>query len=201
MESHEHAACIAALKCRNASVEMNARWIAAGRDPWHTRFGVHVGDTVVGNVGSSDRIDYTVIGSTVNIASRLEGLNKFYGTHVLASGQVADACSGGFLFRKVDHSLPKGAIHPLDIYELIGTVEGPPELRVTQVQQTLVAEWATAYDVYAGRDWFRAQDAMEAFAGKYPDDGVVRIYLERIIAFLIEPPPADWDGIMRFQTK
>jgi adenylate cyclase len=88
--------------------------------PWHTRFGIHVGEAVLGNVGSSDRIDYTAIGDNVNIAARLEGLNKYYGSSILTSGQIAKACSDEFLFRHVDRTQPKGVGHPLDIFELLG---------------------------------------------------------------------------------
>ncbi len=122
---HEHAACLSALECRAASRRLNARWIDQGMPPWHTRFGVHVGEAVLGNVGSSDRIDYTAIGDNVNIAARLEGLNKYYGSSILVSGQIAAICSDEFLFRHVDRSQPKGVGRPLDIFELLGTHQRP----------------------------------------------------------------------------
>jgi len=96
-----------------------------GLPPWHTRLGIHVGEAVLGNVGASDRIDYTAIGDTVNIAARLEALNKYYGTGILASGQIVDVCSTEFLFRRIDRSQPKGAGKPLDVYELLGIMSGP----------------------------------------------------------------------------
>ena len=124
IKRHEHAACITALECRAASRRLNARWIDKGLPPWHTRFGVHVGEAVLGNVGSSDRIDYTAIGDNVNIAARLEGLNKYYGSSILVSGQIATVCSDKFLFRHVDRSQPKGVGRPLDIFELLGALDG-----------------------------------------------------------------------------
>jgi adenylate cyclase len=182
-------------------MRLNARWIADGRPAWYTRFGVHVGEAVLGNVGSSDRIDYTAIGDTVNIASRLEGLNKYYGTNILTSGQIAGACSGDFLFRRIDRSLPKGAGAPLDIFELLGMIDGPEEHRVTPTMAKLVLDWTKVYEVYASQDWLHALDTLEAFAGSYPDDLVARIYIDRVIEFLLEPPPKEWDGIMRFNKK
>ncbi|MEQ9448618.1 MAG: adenylate/guanylate cyclase domain-containing protein, partial [Rhodospirillaceae bacterium] len=201
IKRYEHAACLTALKCRNAAEQLSAKWTKEGRTPWHTRFGVHAGEAVVGNVGAADRIDYTVIGDTVNIASRLEGLNKFYGTRILASGPIVEACADEFLFRRVDRSLPKGAGKPLEIYELLGLFEGPDELRVSPADAKLVVDWSHAYEVYAARDWFKALDAIESFLEQYPDDGVAKIYLDRILEFLIEPPMPDWDGIMRFSKK
>jgi adenylate cyclase len=200
-DKYECAACMAALKCRIASKHLSAQWRKDGRLPWITRFGVHAGDAVVGNVGSSDRIDYTVIGDTVNIASRLEGLNKYYGTNILVSGQIADACADELLFRRVDHSLPKGAVKPLEILELLGMFDGPDEFRIKPEQAKLVVDWNEAYEVYASRNWVEALDAVENFLIQYPEDGVAAIYLERIMEFLIEPPDESWDGIKRFAKK
>jgi adenylate cyclase len=95
----------------------------------------------LGNVGSSDRIDYTAMGDTVNIAARLEALNKYYGSSILVSGQIAAVCSNEFLFRHVDCSQPKGVGHPLDIFELLGTIEGAGEFRVTPAMTKLVQDW------------------------------------------------------------
>jgi adenylate cyclase len=198
---HEHAACLSALECRAASRRLNARWIDQGLPPWHTRFGVHVGEAVLGNVGSSDRIDYTAIGDNVNIAARLEGLNKYYGSSILVSGQIAAVCSDEFLFRHVDRSQPKGVGRPLDIFELLGTLDGPEEFRITPGMTKLVQDWDRVYEVYAGRDWLRALDALEAFADHYPDDVLAGIYLDRVVGFMLEPPSETWDGIIHFSKK
>lgn len=200
-ENYEYVACFAALKCRAASERLSAEWKKQGRIGWYTRFGVHAGDAVVGNVGSSDRIDFTAIGDPVNIASRLEGLNKFYKTSILVSGPVVEACAEKFLFRYVDRSLPKGAGAPLDIYEPIGLYDGPDEFRVSDQNITFVKDWDEALADYRNRNWVKALDAMESFAKRYSDDGVARIYLERIIEYIANPPSDDWDGIIRFNQK
>jgi adenylate cyclase len=198
---HEGLACAAALECHAASARLNARWAAKGLPAWRTRFGIHVGEAVLGNVGSSDRIDYTAIGNNVNIAARLEGLNKFYGTSILAGGPIVDVCSNEFLFRRIDRTQPKGVGHPLDIFELLGTIDGPDEFRCTQATRQRVQDWNRVYEVYASCDWLRSLDALEAFADVYPDDVLAGIYLDRVVGFILEPPREGWDGIIRFSKK
>src|SRR5260370_7930562 len=112
-----------ARECRAASRRLNTHWVDDGRPAWHTRFGVHVGDAVLGNVGSSDRIDYTAMGDTVNIAARLQGLNKYYRSSILVSGQIAAVCSNEFLFLHVDCSQPNGLPHPLTIFQPLTTTQ------------------------------------------------------------------------------
>jgi adenylate cyclase len=201
VERHEHAACLTALKCRAASERLNARWLKDGLPPWHTRFGLHVGEAVLGNVGSSDRIDYTAIGNTVNIASRLEGLNKFYGTSILASGPVAAACADEFLFRRLDRSLPKGSGDPLEIFELLAAIDGPDEFCATPAMTRLVRDWNNFLEIYASQAWQPALEALDVFAREHRSDMVAGLYRGRIIEFLREPPPAGWDGVTRFDQK
>jgi adenylate cyclase len=198
---HEHTACTTALECRVASRHLNKRWSDRGLPAWHTRFGVHVGEAVLGNVGSSDRIDYTAIGDNVNVAARLEGLNKFYGTSILVSGQIATICSDEFLFRRVDRSQPKGVGHALDIFELLGAINGPDEISVTPAMTKFIDDWNQVYEVYASRDWMRTIDALEAFADAHPEDVLAGIYLDRVVAFLLEPPSETWDGAIQFSRK
>jgi adenylate cyclase len=198
---HEHTACATALECLAASRRLNARWTDRGLRAWHTRFGVHVGEAVLGNVGSSDQIDYTAIGENVNIAARLEGLNKFYGSSILVSGQIATICSGEFLFRRVDRSRPKGVGYPLDIFELLGKTDGSDEFRVTAAMTKLTQDWHEVYEVYASQDWLRALDSLEAFADAYPDDVLAGVYLDRVVGFMLEPPSEAWDGVVHFSKK
>ena len=118
-----------------------------------------------------------------------------------SSGRIEAICSNEFLFRHIDRGQPKGVGHPLDIFELLGAIDGPDEFRISPVMTKLVQDWNHVYDVYASRDWLRALDTLEAFADEYPDDVLASIYLDRVVGFILEPPSETWDGIIHFSKK
>jgi adenylate cyclase len=192
---HASAAARAVLACRDWSNAQNERWAKEGTPILYTRFGLHLGDAVVGNVGSSDRMDYTVVGASINLGSRIEGLNKIYGTQVLISQPVVDAIGDAFVHRPVDRVLPKGAVNPLDVHELVGGAEVEPK-----VAERCVA-WRLFYAIYLGRDWRAATTALYRFRERHGSDALTEIYGERLRRFQAEPPAADWDGVIRYTQK
>jgi adenylate cyclase len=116
---HVARACRAALAAKAAGERLNAAFEAEGLNPFFTRFGIHVGEAVVGNVGSTERMNYTALGNTVNLAARLEGLNKQTGTAVLASEDVVMRVRDQFEFRALDAVVAKGMTKETRIFELI----------------------------------------------------------------------------------
>jgi adenylate cyclase len=198
-------ACTALLKCRAASEALNAELRVNSFPAFHTRFGLHCGETIVGNVGSSDRMNYTAVGATVNIASRLEGLNKFYGTQILVSGVIRDRAGSGFLMRPVDLVLPKGAETPIEIHELVTTVPGnealPESMWADEQIQALCKEWEDAYKIYLARDWGSARSAFEAIHGRFPHDPLIRVFIERCRDFEVNPPEPSWNGVTEVKEK
>ncbi len=118
-DDHCERACRAALLSRKANERINREFEAEGLPAFHTRYGIHVGDAVVGNVGSSERMNYTILGSIVNLAARLEGLNKDYGTDILISETVYERVKGRFHGRFVGSVVAKGMLAETRIYELI----------------------------------------------------------------------------------
>ncbi len=119
-DDHVANACAAVLACIEANRDLNAEFEREGWPAYHTRFGLHVGEVVVGNIGSADRMNYTVLGASVNLAARLESLNKNYQTTALVSEAVKQRVEGRFAFRAVDRIKPKGFAAEFQVYELVG---------------------------------------------------------------------------------
>jgi adenylate cyclase len=119
---HVARACRAALSAKAAGERLNAAFEAEGLKPFFTRFGIHVGEAVVGNVGSTERMNYTALGNTVNLAARLEGLNKQVGTAILASEDVVMRVRDQFAFRALDAVVAKGMTKETRIFELVGAL-------------------------------------------------------------------------------
>jgi adenylate cyclase len=117
---HVERACRAALAARLAGERLNSQFEAEGLKPFFTRFGIHVGDAVVGNLGSTERMNYTALGNTVNLAARLEGLNKQFGTVILVSEDVYLRVQQHFQFRAVESVIAKGMTKETRVFELVG---------------------------------------------------------------------------------
>jgi len=194
----DHAAdgCRAILACRDWSNAQNERWAREGTPVLYTRFALHLGDAIVGNVGSSDRMDYTVVGATINLGSRIEGLNKVYGTQVLITHPVAQAIGSRFVHRPVDRVLPKGAVHPLDVHELVGAA-GDVDARTVDRCKA----WSAFYVRYLGHQWDACAEELATFVAHFGEDTLTRVYAERLRVFKANPPTPDWDGVMRYTTK
>ena len=119
---HIERACRAALAGKAACEKLNAQFETEGLTPFFTRFGIHVGEAVVGNLGSTERMNYTALGNTVNLASRLEGLNKQFGTTILVSEDVHARVQNRFQFKAVQSVIAKGMSKETRIFELMGAL-------------------------------------------------------------------------------
>jgi adenylate cyclase len=185
---HARMACRAALRCRDAGRELARTPEWAELPPFETRFGLHCDTALVGHFGAPDRMNYTAIGDAVNLASRLEGLNKVYGTSIIAGASIAAAAREHFDFRLLDLVAVKGKSQAVRIYELIGEKRALPPA---------ILEYERAFEAYLARD-FAAAISMLA---SHKDDAPSAVLLERCHRQLLDPPPPEWDGVYVAKEK
>jgi adenylate cyclase len=142
-------------------------------------------------MGYQERLSYTAIGDVVNLASRLEGLNRHYGTRILISETTHELVHREFLTRPVDYVAVRGRKAGVKVYELLG-------LRQEAGSELLgwVSLCEEAHGMYLSRDWNRAKARFEAAVAARPQDGAARLLAERCAAYAQEPPPEDWTGFV-----
>lgn len=172
-------ACQATLACRKQVEIMNAEWLQAGKSLFPTRFGLHSGIAIVGNMGSSDRLNYTAIGDTVNLAARLETINKIYHTEIVVSQAIYEKCANQFLFRPLDIVQVKGKLQPTAIYELVAGKEGSVDFPPTSQQIELCELSRKAFLTYQQQDFNHAMDLFKKILALFPEDGMAKIYIHR----------------------
>ncbi len=172
---HAKRACTTALAMREKLPEFNAGLVQQGLDPIDFRVGIASGKVMVGNIGSSDRFNYTVLGDTVNLASRLEGTSKEYGTHILVAEPTYLAVGDDFIFRKVDRIAVKGKTEGILIYELLARKSDTTFDRVPYVH------YEQALDIYFSGDYLRAG---KLFEEQMAGDPVAAIMVQRCLELL-----------------
>lgn len=191
----ERAAVEAALDARQALVAFNEEVAAGefGRAAIGTRVGIACGEAIVGNMGSATRLNYTVIGDVVNLASRLESANNHYGTGLIVTEAVARCLPAEIVTRFLDRVVVKGKRESVPIYEVVGRAAA-----LDAARRSALAGFAAAVALYHGRAFAAAE---VAFAALDQADPVVLLYRQRAAAALAEPPPADWDGRHELRAK
>jgi adenylate cyclase len=195
-EEPDHAvrACRAALEMAMRLEELRAEFTGRGWPQLYIGIGINTGMAAVGNMGSELRYAYTAMGDAVNLASRLEGLNKEYGTRILVSESTFAQLPGNeFRLRKLDWIRVQGRARPVLIYELmaIQSREG----------HALAAAFERALDTYVRREWDAAAEAFGEITARWREDGPSRIFLVRVNEYRAAPPPPEWDGVHVMKSK
>jgi len=192
----EHA-CAAALEIEAAIKKLNARWLAENSDQLKTRIGINTGISLIGNFGSSDRFNYTAVGDSVNLASRLEGLNKIYGSEVIVSESTVAVAGKSFIFRPLDLVAVKGRKKSVRIFQLLGRADDPKAELFKHLAQ--MAE--KALESYLNRQWRESYEQFQQILDVLPEDAAAEMYLTRCRELHDRPPGPDWDGVFRVLHK
>jgi len=179
-------ACRAAVDMQEDLEALRAEFRAEGLPEIRMRVGIHSCTAVIGNLGSSDRFDYTAIGDGVNLAARLEGVNKLYGTGILVSGETVARLGGAIPMRLVDRVIVKGKSEPVDIHTPCA------DIAVNEASARAIA-------AYRERRWDESDKLWRQVLERHPLDTIAQLYVERIQRGRLVAPAMEWDGAVELE--
>jgi len=194
---HAEAACQSALKMQRRLAELRKEWKKQGKPELYARIGINTGEMVAGNMGSIHHFDYTVMGDSVNLASRLESANKLYDTEIVIGENTYNLVRDKFITRPLDLLRVKGKKKPVFIYELITSKFDDLDPGIQQ----MLNQYQKGFDHYLMRNWEWAMNHFRQALQIKSNDGPSRLYLLRCQEFLENPPGEDWDGVFVMKNK
>lgn len=196
-KDHALRTCVASLEMQKRLAALRPKWKKEGKPSLEVRCGINTGVMIVGNMGGKDRFDYTVIGDSVNLASRLEGANKQYGSNIMISDMTFQHVKDKVVVRELDLIQVKGKTEPVKVWELLGT----SDMAMTPQQKESLEIYRQGLEFYRSRNW---QEAIGYFNQAHqldPQCHVATIYAQRAELYQLNPPPADWNGVFVMTTK
>lgn len=194
-QNHPLSACHSALEMMTALKKLNKKWIDDGKMPLDIGIGINTGMMMVGNMGSDQRFDYTVMGDAVNLGSRLEGANKNYKTKILISESTYERVRDEFVCMELDSVRVKGKNVPVKIYELLAYHQVP------EVRNQAISYFQQGLTLYKQQQWDEAVKMFKIVTDLEKDMYVARVYIRRCLDLKGNPPPPDWDGCYTMTTK
>ena len=192
---HAKMACSSSLEMMDKLRELQKKWKKEDIPSFDIGIGLNSGDAIVGNMGSNSRFDYTAMGDNVNLASRLEGLNKMYGTNIIISENTYKIVKDKFESRKLDVVKVKGKKKPILIFELLSHKD-----KTSKKQRDFIRLYEAGLEHYFKKKWKESIKSFQASI-KLIDDDASHVFIKRCQEFLNNPPPKDWDGIWEMETK
>jgi adenylate cyclase len=195
---HASRACLAAVRMKKIEDYLNDHFSSEqlSPHPLATRIGINTGEMVVGNMGTANRMDYTIMGHSVNLAARLEGVNKQYGTWILASELTYREVEDKFAARKLDRVRVVGVSEPVRLFEIIDESS-----QLADEQRQLLDEFHEGLELFEGREFAEAGGHFSRLNREFPEDGPSKTFFDRCTKFQKEPPPANWDGVFNLTSK
>lgn len=194
---HADDAVATATDMKLALAKLNIRRIERGQEPIDIGIGLATGEVLSGSIGSEKRLEYTVIGDSVNLASRMEGATKHYGAGILLSETTVASLKDDHLLRPVDLIRVKGRETPVEMFEALdhaAKLEGDPVRAMLDPYQRAIKE-------FRARNWATARTAFQQVLDVRPGDGPAKVYLSRCGYYQETPPPDDWDGVWQMSEK
>ena len=196
IKDHAKKACHTALSVQKNLHSLFDEWAVQGKSPFLTRIGIHTGNVLVGNLGYKERLNYTVMGDTVNVSSRLEGINKVYGTETIVSENVYKSCAGDFEFRHLDRVFLLGRYESMNIYELIAFKD-----EIDKRQKKINECYETGLQYYFAQNWLEALKYFNTVIKYREKDAAAKIMHKRCVMYRKNPPPEGWDGVFLQTVK
>ncbi|MDR1059494.1 MAG: CHASE2 domain-containing protein [Treponema sp.] len=198
LPDHALRACRSALHMRRIEGELNREYETSGLSPGplRTRIGINTGVMAVGNMGTLQKMNYTIMGDMVNLASRLEGVNKQYGTWILASWDTVKETGDALIYRRLDRVRVVGKREPVQLCELLDLAEDAAPGAAEKARL-----FHESLEIFENRDWKRAGAGFAELLGADPSDAPASLYRNRCLQFENAPPKDNWDGIFNLSEK
>jgi class 3 adenylate cyclase len=196
MDNHAERACHTAIIIQNNLHNLFQQWSYSEKIPFLTRIGIHTGNVIVGNLGYKERLNYTIIGDAVNVSSRLEGINKVYGTEIIVSESTYKECRNNFEFRLLDRVSLLGRSGGINIYELISAKND-----IDTGQNKIYQYYEEGLQYYFDQSWSKALDCFNEATIYHPNDAPSHLMLDRCLWYKDNPPSKEWDGVFNQTEK
>ncbi|MCK4666429.1 Cache 3/Cache 2 fusion domain-containing protein [Candidatus Dependentiae bacterium] len=192
---HAYNACKSGLSFLKRLEKAKISRKLSGKPIFNTRIGIHTGEVIVGNIGTRSRLNYTIIGDNVNLASRIESLNKYYKTNILITESTYSIVKDKFFCRFVDKVIVKGKLKSIELYEIVG------EKGEDEIDERLIKLSIKAFDFYTAKNWKESESLYDEILSINEGDYIARIFIDRINKFKYSPPPKGWDGSFKYGKK
>ena len=194
-DDHALRACRTGLDMITALQRLQAGWQLRGVSHIDIGVGINSGPMLVGNMGSKRRKNFTIMGDSVNLASRLEGINRQFGTHIIISEGTFLMVKDQVVARELDLIRVKGKTQPVKVYELLALTKD------AHVHNDLVTRFEKGLTAYRSGEWLPAIETFQQLLIDYPQDGPSQVFIERCLNLLARPPEGVWDGVFVMKTK